>query len=79
MSKDSANPLFHLPIDSLLISLEFKKMSQANGFATLQDLLKEPLHELPLKPKSGYRILRELLDILQENGLEDFADDWENA
>jgi len=78
MTKDLVHPLLQQPIDALSVSPEFKDMSKANGFNTLQEILDEPLHELPLKAKSGYRMLRELLDVLQANGLEELAEDWEN-
>lgn len=76
MTKDLAHPLLQQPIDSLSVSPEFKVMSKTNGFSTLQEIINEPLHELPLKAQSGYRMLKELLEVLQANGLEDLIEDW---
>ncbi|MBL0744852.1 hypothetical protein [Chryseolinea lacunae] len=53
------------------VSLEFKAMAKANGYKTLEDILQSRLNDLPYKPQSGYRMLKELLDILDANGLTD--------
>ncbi len=44
-------------------------MAKANGFKTLQDILDMPLHELPYKQMSGYRMLKEFLDMMEEHSL----------
>jgi hypothetical protein len=50
-------------------------MASANHYKTLEELLWVPLHELPFKKLSGYRMLKELLDVLEENGLSELVDD----
>lgn len=58
-------------------------MAKANGFKTLRDILDSPLHELPFKPQSGYRMLKELLDILEASSLSTLVEeeqrDWEET
>lgn len=63
------------PLTELELSAEFMTMAKANGYKTLQDILNEPLHELPFKPKSSYRILNELLAIFELHGLSKMIDD----
>lgn len=62
-------------ISTLEVSREFKRMAKANGYKTLGDILNTSLNELPRRPQSGYRILKELLDILDENGLMELIKD----
>ena len=73
--ESETNPILSAPIQGMDVSGEFKLMAKANGFRTLGDILKYPLYELPAREKSGYRILREMLDILEENHLEEFLKD----
>lgn len=63
------------PIQSMSVSPEFKRMARANGFITLQDILDNALNNLHDLPYSGYRMLNELSDILEANGLENLLDD----
>jgi len=67
------------PIDPADVSPEFLAMLQANGYITFEDILKEPLHELPFKIKSNFRMLRELVQLLESHGLSQHLDDWEDA
>ena len=63
------------PIQTLQVSDEFTTMCQTNGFYTIRDLLRQPLYLLPTLPRSSYRILKELLDLLISYGLEDLLED----
>lgn len=40
-------------------------MAKANSFETLQEILDTSLYEFPFRPLSGYRLLKELLDMLE--------------
>jgi hypothetical protein len=74
MDSDATHPFLKKAIQGLNASKEFKAMCKANGFKTLSDLLKYPLHELPFLKLSGYRMLKEFLDIMEENNLSDQID-----
>jgi hypothetical protein len=74
MTLEITHPILHKAIKNLDVSKEFKAMAKANGFKTLKDILDMPLHELPYKPQSGYRMLRELLDIVEISGLTQYID-----
>ncbi len=63
------------PIQSMSVSPEFKRMAGANGFVTLQDILNRSLNDFHTLPQSGYRMLKELADILEQNGLGELLDD----
>jgi hypothetical protein len=69
MTQEILHPILQKAIKNLDVSKEFKAMAKANGFKTLQSILETPLHELPFRPQSGYRVLKELLDILEDNSL----------
>ena len=75
MTKDLIHPILHKPIMTLNVSDEFLAMAEANGYKSLDEILNEPLHKIPFKPLSGYRVLKELVDILEENGLDELMDD----
>lgn len=75
MTKEFIPPVLHKPIGTLNVSDEFLTMAEANSYNTLDQILKEPLHEIPFKLLSGYRILKELLGILEEHGLENLIED----
>lgn len=75
MTQDIAHPILQKAIQGLNVSKEFKAMAKANGYKTLQNLLDHPLHELPFKKLSGYRMLKEFLDLLDENGIGDLVND----
>ncbi|MEX2232234.1 MAG: hypothetical protein WD824_08745 [Cyclobacteriaceae bacterium] len=70
-----SHPILQEPIQSLSVSSEFKKMAIANGFAALQDILDISLDNLHELPYSGYRMLKELSDVLEANGLANLLDD----
>lgn len=63
------------PIESLSVSYEFKRMARANGFVTIQDILDKALDTLHELPYSGYRMLKELSDVLEQHGLKHLLDD----
>lgn len=69
MTQEITHSILQKAIKNLDVSKEFKAMAKANGFKTLQDILDMPLHELPYKPQSGYRMLKELLDLLEAHSL----------
>lgn len=75
MGAETLHPILKNGIQGIDVSREFKAMAKRNGYKTLQDILNCPLGELPFKPLSGYRMLKELLDILEENGLADYVED----
>ncbi|MEO7991497.1 MAG: hypothetical protein ABI663_18235 [Chryseolinea sp.] len=75
MTQEIAHPILHKTIKNLDVSKEFKAMAKANGFKTLQDILDMPLYELPYKEQSGYRMLKEFLDILESHGLTALVED----
>lgn len=75
MTPEITYPILHKAIKSLDVSREFKAMAKANGFKTLQDILDSPLHELPYKQQSGYRMLKELLDVLEVHSLSFLVED----
>ena len=69
MTRELVHPILRKPIQTLEVSGEFKAMAKANGFRTLEDILEGPLNDLPFRKLSGYRMLKEFLDILEQNGL----------
>ncbi len=75
MTQEITHSILQKAIKNLDVSKEFKTMAKANGFKTLQNILDIPLHELPYKPQSGYRMLREFLDLLSEHSLNRLVDD----
>lgn len=77
MTQEITHPILQKAIKNLDVSKEFKVMAKANGFKTLQNILDMPLHELPYKPQSGYRMLREFLDLLEEHSLATLAEEKE--
>jgi DNA-directed RNA polymerase alpha subunit len=75
MTQEITHPILQKAIKNLDVSKEFKAMAKANGFKTLQNILDMPLHELPHKPQSGYRMLKELLDLLNEYNIPELSED----
>jgi len=75
MANEMTPSILRVPIDSLALSNEFKAMARANEFETLEELLSEPLHTLPQRNLSGYRMLKELLEFLEHHNLHG---DWED-
>ncbi len=75
MTLDIAHPILQKAIQGLNVSKEFKAMAKANGYKTLQNILDHPLHELPFKKLSGYRMLKEFIDLIEENGLANLIDE----
>lgn len=61
------------PIVELAVSKEFLTMAKVNGFDTLQDVLDSPLHKLHSLPESGYRMVREFMNLLNAHGLQHLA------
>jgi hypothetical protein len=77
MTQEITHPILQKAIKNLDVSKEFKVMAKANGFKILQNILDMPLHELPYKPQSGYRMLKEFLDILETNSLSTLVEENE--
>jgi hypothetical protein len=50
-------------------SEELKAMARLNNFETLADVLATPFHQVHALPLSDYRIVKEILVVLQENDL----------
>jgi hypothetical protein len=75
MTQEIAHPILRKAIQTMDVSKEFKTMAKANGYKTLQDILNHSLHELPFKNSSGYRILKELMDILDDHELSMYLDE----
>jgi len=75
MAQETNHPILAKPIQGMDVSKEFKAMARANDYRTLQDVIETSLGDLPFKPRSGYRMLKELLDILDENGLVQLVED----
>lgn len=75
MAQQTTHPILAKPIQGMDASKEFKAMARANGYKTLQDIMEISLGDLPFKPRSGYRMLKELLDILDKNGLVRLVED----
>lgn len=77
MTQEMSHPILQKAIQGMDVSKEFKVMAKANGYKTLQDIISRPLHELPFKKESGYRMLKELLDILHENDLDNLIEGFD--
>ena len=75
MTQEITHPILQKAIQAIDASKEFKAMAKANGYKTLQDILESSLGDLPFKPLSGYRMLKEFLDIMDQNGLTGFIND----
>jgi hypothetical protein len=75
MTQEITHPILQKAIQGMDVTKEFKAMAKANGYKTLQHILDQPLHELPFKKLSGYRMLKEFLDLMDENGLADFMEE----
>ncbi|MBS1505920.1 MAG: hypothetical protein JSS79_04670 [Bacteroidetes bacterium] len=73
--RDIPDMILQRPIAQLPLSEEFKRMAEANGFQSLNHALKFPLSELPFKKRSGYRLLAELLQFLEAEGLSECVGD----
>lgn len=75
MKNHDTSAILNKPIQKLNVSKEFKVMAKANRFRTLQDVLHCSVYDLPKKKQSGYRMLREFLNILDEYELMDLLEE----
>jgi|GEM_PF-2538177 hypothetical protein len=75
MGETTNHPILRKAIQGLNVSKEFKAMARANRYRTLADILKDPVQNVPSRSHSGYRMLRELLEILREAGLEHYFEE----
>ncbi len=57
------------PVAQLPVSPEFLQMMQTLHFQTLRDLLHYPAHQLLQLDGFGYRMLKELITLLEHNNL----------
>ncbi len=64
--------LLDQPVDRLPVSPEFKQMMRGLEFTTLRNLLQHPAHQLLKMEGFGYRMLKELITLLEKNGLTDW-------
>lgn len=78
MTQEITYPILQKAIQGMDVSKEFKAMARANGYKTLQDILDHSLHELPFKKLSGYRMLKEFLDLMDQNGLSGVVDNYQD-
>lgn len=70
------NPFLQKPIAKLAVSDEFKAMAKANGFKTIGELLERvKMKDFPTLKESGYRMLKELLDLLDKENLFHLVED----
>lgn len=67
--KIEMNPILSKPIQSLEVSYEFKRMARANGFNTLSEILDKSVDDLHKLEYSGYRMLKELYNVLEKENL----------
>lgn len=79
MEEKPTSHLLKKPISTLELSPALRAMCTANGFVTLADVLQEPLYKIPFLNHSGYRVLNEVLAILENNDLVHLTDDWEDS
>jgi hypothetical protein len=61
--------ILHQPINELMLSEEFKQMSEQHDFRTLQDILNWPAGVLLMHKDFTYHIYQELRKFLKENGM----------
>lgn len=73
MAEPIDRSVLNTPIYRLPVSEDFIIMAKANGFTTLQEILNKPLHEFHTWPQSGYRMLREFMNLLDTYGLMQLA------
>lgn len=62
-------------IQEVDLSPELKAMAEANGFETLEDVLEVPFYTIHALPRSGYRIVKELLMFFEKEGLNEVIED----
>lgn len=62
--------LLTTPIETLDVSMEFNAMANANNFKSIQEIVQIPVYELLQMPRFTFRVLNELISILQTNKLE---------
>jgi DNA-directed RNA polymerase alpha subunit len=63
------NEVLDQPVTQLPVSPEFLEMMQTLHFQTLRDLLQYPAHQLLQMDGFGYRMLKELIALLDSNDL----------
>lgn len=56
-------------------STELKAMAKLNNFDTLADLLATPFNRVHALPLSDYRIVKEILVVLDKNDMMNLVDD----
>jgi hypothetical protein len=58
------------PISAIDSSIAFKAMCEINGFGSLSDMVKIPVHLLEKKPGMTRHLIMEFWEIMKRNGLE---------
>jgi len=66
----TSSQILYINHERLPLSPAFHDLMDFNQLRNLSSLLKIPFAEIPFLPRSNYRIVREVLDILEENKLE---------
>ena len=61
--------LLHQPIASLPLSPEFSALMGELGIQTLEELIDRPVHEMMQLPGFGYRMLKELIGLMNAHGV----------
>lgn len=64
------SPILSSAVEKLPLSEGFKAMAARNGFATVNDIVKTDIGKFAELPGSGYRMLKELMGLLKQHGLE---------
>ncbi len=65
----ASNEVLDQPVVQLPVSLEFLEMMQTLHFQTLRDLLHYPAYQLLQMDGFGYRMLKELIELLERYDL----------
>jgi len=68
---EMVQPVLFKPIREIVSSNEFLDMVECNNFNNLHEIVQIPVHKLLQLPNFGYRMLNELITILEKYGLED--------
>lgn len=70
--KNENTPILNQPVESLPVIEELTHFMHQKGFATLKDMLAYSAPELLKMEGFGYRCLKSLYQVLEENGCEQF-------
>ncbi len=65
------HPILVKPIREIPTSMEFQEMAKLNHFENLLQIAQVPVYKLERMPIFGYRMLRELISILETYNLQE--------